>query len=147
MDTVSRYAALDLFVAREHHEVMQNFVSRSDKDGRRPFARQVDVWWAAICIGVRLGYRTKLGDRDSRVKFNTGAILNSDPWRVAHMELVALAQGGEAVLEHPYEVIEIANEYAATGLAWLTERLLGESVPTLTLMNQIDEMLVASTDL
>lgn len=141
MDVVNRYATQDLFVAKDHHEQMQSFVARSEKDGH-PFARQVDIWWAAIGVGVRIGHRTPLPEGDkARVKFNNAAILNTDPWRITHLELLALAEEGPDVLDDPSQVIQIASEYAATGLSWLIEKMLGEAEPTLTLMNRLDEFL------
>jgi hypothetical protein len=141
MDVVNRYATQDLYVAKEHHEQMQNYVARTDKDGR-PFARQVDIWWAAIGLGVCIGHRTPLpvGDK-ATVKFNSAAILNTDPWRIVHLELLALAEEGPEVLDDPSLVIHIASEYAATGLTWALEKMLGEAQPTLTLMNRLGEFL------
>ena len=94
---VNRYANQDLFIARVHHERLLGFVSRSEQHGQ-PFERQVDAWWAAIGVGVQRGERVRLpGDQ---VKFNDGGIFSSDPWRITHLELLALAEGGE---ENPRE--------------------------------------------
>jgi hypothetical protein len=140
-EIVNRYATQDLFMTAETHARIADVVSRSDKDGR-PFARQVDVWWAAIGIGLKIGTRTSLSGNG--VKFNTAAILNTDPWRITHLELLALSQEGAAVLDNPARVIQVASEFANTGLSWLTEQLLGEAEPTLTLMNRMDEFLAVS---
>jgi hypothetical protein len=140
-EIVNRYATQDLFMSADYHTRIADVVSRSDKDGR-PFARQVDVWWAAIGIGVKIGDRTPLSG--NTVKFNTAAILNTDPWRITHLELLALAREGAEILDNPAKVIQVASEFANTGLSWLTEQLLGEAEPTLTLMNRIDEFLNGS---
>lgn len=137
-EIANRYATQDLFISEESHARIADIVSRSDKDGK-PFARQVDVWWTAIGIGVKLGMRSPVSSES--VKFNTAAILSTDPWRITHLELLALSEEGESVLDNPGKVIQIASEFANTGLSWLTERLLGEAEPTLTLMNRIDEFL------
>ena len=131
------YSNQDLFIAAEVSERMGDLVSRSERDGGRPFARQVDAWWIAIGIGLHLGQRTPLPEKT--VKFNDGAILATDPWRIAHLELLALSQEGEAILESPAQVIKIASEYANTGFGWLIEKLLGEAEPTLTLTNRLSE--------
>jgi hypothetical protein len=136
---VNPYVTQDLFIAEDFHTRLGDFVSRSTRDGL-PFARQVDAWWIAIGVGVRIGAPTPLPER--RVKFNDGAILNSDPWRVTHLELLALAQGGEEALREPAQVIRIASEYANTGLGWLMETLVGEPEATLTLLNRLQEHLV-----
>lgn len=135
---VNPYVSQDLFIAEDYHTRLSDFVSRSTKDGL-PFARQVDAWWVAIGIGVRIGAPTPLPEK--RVKFNDGAILNSDPWRVTHLELLALAYEGEDVLKEPARVIRIASEYANTGFSWLMETLVGEPEATLTLLNRLQEHL------
>ncbi len=134
--TANPYATVDLFLPADIHQRIDSFVSRSDADPR-PFARQVDVWWAAIGIGVRAGSRTPMPE--NRTKFHSGVVLNSDPWRITHLELLALAVEGETALESPPQVIRIASEFANTGLPWIVEALLGEAEPTLTFMNRILE--------
>ena len=89
---VNRYANQDLFIARAHRERLLGFVSQSEQDSH-PFERQVDAWWAAIAIGVQRGERTPLPS--DQFKFNDGRILSSDPWRITHLELLALAEGGD----------------------------------------------------
>ena len=133
---VNRYANQDLFIARIHHERLPAFVSRSEQDSH-PFARQVDAWWAAIGIGVQRGERTPLPA--DQVKFNDGGILSSDPWRITHLELLALAEGGEEIIEKPAEVIRMASEYANTGFPHLLEHLMGQPEPTLNLMIRLAE--------
>jgi hypothetical protein len=133
---VNPYAAIDLFLPENVHQRVDSLVSRGDLDPR-PFARQVDLWWAGIAIGVKSGSRTPMTEKS--IKFNTGVIFNSDPWRITHLALLALAIEGEAALESPGQVIRIATEFANTGLLWIIDALLGEAEPTLSFMNQIVE--------
>jgi hypothetical protein len=135
---VNPYASQDLFIAQEVSDRLSDFVSRSEKDAK-PFARQVDAWWLAIGVGVQLGERTPLPAKT--VKFNDGAILASDPWRITHLEALALAEEGEKVLERPSQVIRIASEYANGGFPWLLDQLLGEAEPILTLTNRLGDYL------
>lgn len=130
------YASQDLFIAQEVSERLADFVSRSDKDAK-PFSRQVDAWWLAIGIGVQLSLRIPLPAKT--VKFNDGAILSTDPWRITHLEALALAEEGEKALERPSQVIRIATEYANGGFSWLLDQLVGEAEPTLTLTNRLGE--------
>ena len=142
MSTVlNRYANQDLFIAKNHHQVLGDFVSRSEGD-ERPFSRQVDAWWAAMTLGVRQGRRTPLPPEVT--KFNDGGILSSDPWRITHLELLAIAEAGPEVLERPPEVIRIASEYAHTGFPDLLNHLVGQVEPTLNLMMRLDELAGAS---
>src|SRR3954449_13590799 len=131
------YGNQDLFIAADVSERMGDLVARSDKDGAKPFPRQVDAWWLALGLGVRSGQRTRLPEKT--VKFNDGGILATDPWRITHLELLALAQEGAEVLDSPAQVIRIASEFANTGFQWLIEKLLGEAEPTLTLMNRLSD--------
>ena len=83
--------------------------------------------------------RRCLAARD-RTKFNDGGILASDPWRITHLELLALADGGEDALMSPSGVVTMASEYAHTGLVWIADALLGEAQATLRLMNRLGDL-------
>jgi hypothetical protein len=131
VDVVNRYASQDLFIDQEIHERLGSFVSRAERDNK-PFSRQVDAWWAAMCLGVRMGRPTPARGRG--VKFMDGAILSTDPWRITQLELLALSVGSEAVLDDPPAVIKIATGYANTGFPWLLDQMLGQAEPTLALM-------------
>ena len=131
------YASQDLFLSAENSERLTPFVSRAERDGR-PFARQVDAWWLAVLAGVRTGLRTEIVGRS--VKFNDGGVLGSDPSRITHLELLAVAEEGVGVLERPAQVVRIATEYANTGFDWLFEQLIGESEPALTLTNRLGDL-------
>ena len=134
------YGNQDLFIAKNVSERLGEFVSRSDRE-TKPFARQVDAWWLAIGIGAKMGRRTALPS--DTVKFNDGGILSSDPWRITHLEALALAEEGADVINNPAQVIRIATEYANTGFQWLIDEMLGEAEPTLTVINSISEFLSA----
>lgn len=134
-DVANRYASIDLFLPERVHERVESLVSRSDADPK-PFARQIDLWWTGVVIGVRLGTRTSMPS--AVTKFNTGAILDSDRWRVTHLELLALAEEGPNALENPNRVILIASEYANAGMTWLIDCLLGEPEPILRMINEMD---------
>jgi hypothetical protein len=87
----------------------------------------IDMWWAALGLGVREGRRSALGEKP--VKFADGAILGSDPWRITHLGLLAIAEAGQAVLDSPTEVVRIACEYAAAGSELLVEAMAGHARP------------------
>lgn len=131
------YASQDLFISAENSDRLGPFVSRAERDGR-PFARQVDAWWLAMLVGVRDGLRTEIVGRS--VKFNDGGVLASDPSRITHLELLAVAEEGVEVLQRPAQVIRIATEYAHTGFDWLFEQLIGEAEPALTLANRLGDL-------
>ncbi|MEU3560466.1 hypothetical protein [Kitasatospora sp. NPDC006786] len=102
------------------------------------FPRQIDAWWLGLCIGVRLGEKTPLYPEGKRVKFIDGGILNSDPWRITHLELLALSTEGDDILSQPRRVLQIAMEYANFGLEWLRDECLLKVEPTLSLLNRLD---------
>lgn len=136
-NVANQYANQDLFIARPFWEQLRGFVSRADQDGL-PFLRQVDAWWAAMAIGVQHGERAKLPS--DLVKFNDGGILNSDPWRITHLELLALSEGGPEMLDKPAEVIRMASEYANAGFPELLANLIGQPEPTLNLILRLDDL-------
>lgn len=129
------YASQDLLISAENSDRIGSFVARA---GDKPFTRQVDAWWIAVLAGVRMGIRTELASRT--VKFNDGGVLGSDPWRITHLELLALAEEGVEVLQRPAQVVRIATEYANTGFDWLFTQLIGESEPALTLTNRLGDL-------
>lgn len=92
---------------------------------RSPFDRYVDLWWAALCVGVREG-RTSVPSEWH--EFVTGVVLNQDPWRIRQIELIALAKTQTpSVLEEPGRVIAIANEYSAAGMPLLLDAVAGHT--------------------
>ncbi len=137
------YATQDLYVPREWHDSYQRYAIQARAEVRdfdaTPFPRMIDMWWAALCIGVREGQRSPLGDKPT--KFADGAILSSDPWRVPHLGLIAAAEEGVGVLERPSEVIKIACEYAATGSGWLVGVMAGHARPMKPLSAAIRSLL------
>ena len=136
MTTEPRYGNQDLFLPRNFHKAFRDrLVSQSDE--RVPFDRQVDLWWYALGIGVSQGRRTPLPSRDDLVKFNDGGILESDPWRITHLELLVLAEHGESEASSAVAVIQTANEYALTGAKVLEHELRGTIDPQLKLLSSI----------
>ena len=110
------------------------FVASSDSlvsmtNPRAPFGRVVDLWWHAIELGVTAGERTPLPSplRPAVVNFSEADILQSDPWRVTHLELLVLGEQGVDAACNPAIVIQTANEYAMTGFRLLAEELRGQS--------------------
>ena len=124
MSSEPRYGNQDLWLPKSFHtEFKERLVDRSD--ARTAFPRQVDLWWYAVAIGVVEGRRTQLPERGQLIKFNDGGILESDPWRITHLELLALVEEGQKSAANASTVVHIANEYAVTGCSVLTDSLRG----------------------
>ena len=70
-----------------------------------------------------MGEKTPLPDRPDLVRFNEAGILESDPWRITHLELLALAEQDEETAADPNRVLLLAHEYAMTGFNVLTQEL------------------------
>jgi hypothetical protein len=130
------YASQDLFIPREVHERVGDFVGRGSNDGK-PFPRFIDAWWLAIGLGVQFGERRPTPD--DRIKFNDGSILSSDPWRITQLELLAVAEAGADAVHSPPTVIRIASEYANGGFPWLLDQMTGQAEPALALMNKLGD--------
>jgi hypothetical protein len=81
------------------------------------------------------------------VKFHDGSIFSSDPWRVTHLELAALAAEGKESLESATKVAALAQSHANAGMERILETLLGEARPVLTLMNEIENLAATNVDL
>ena len=86
---------------------------------RTPFRRYVDIWWVSMCVGLRVGHPTKVADWH---KFMDGTVLMSDPWRILHLEAIAISHFKDVeVIREPAKVVNLANEFAATGLPLLVD--------------------------
>lgn len=140
-EIVTPYTSQDLFLTRTFDEEFSNQLVSRSVDGRQPFPRKIDVWWAAVVVGAAIGHRSRLPASDKLTKFNTGAILGREPWRVTNLELLALASEGEDIISKPSDVVRIGHEYAMTGLDWLADKVRGSSQPTITLMTALAEVL------
>ena len=129
------YRDQDLWIPEYFHkEFVDNrrLVNRGEPSA--PFGRQVDLWWYALGIGVAAGEKSPLPGRNQLVRFNEGGILESDPWRITHLELLILGEQGEVAASSPSAVLQTANEYAATGFRILAEELRGVNDPQTHLM-------------
>ena len=131
------YVAIDLYLLSDVHNRVESLVMNRSSNELAPFERQIDFWWAGIGIGIALGQRTPT--TAAVTKFNTGVILNSDPWRITHLELLALSEEGAQAISDPKRVIHIASEYANTGTRWLSSKLVGKPEPILALTNLMGE--------
>jgi hypothetical protein len=137
-ELVNRFANLPLrFPEREMDFVQRYTQTKRAEEGAprsgdyRPFERYVDLWWAALCIGVRQGRRATEAEVGTWHKFiDTNQILPTDPWRAEHLMLLAVAQTGSTeILAHPSNIIQMANEFAATGLMALADAMAREGRP------------------
>lgn len=131
--TAARYAGVDLYMLEDAHHVIRNYTGPG-----KIFSRQIDGWWLGLCIGVRKRERLPFPSDAQRVKFMDGTIFNSDPWRVTHLELLALSKEGDHVLTEPRRVVGMAMEYANFGLEWLANECLLRTEPTLSVLNRLD---------
>jgi hypothetical protein len=139
------YANLELKIPARFSDDVEKYTVRfrpedgSPKDiDRSPFDLYVDFWWAALGVGVAEG---RVSTTEDLKKFVTGVVLNQTPWRITHLELLAIAHTGSAdVVGKPGEVIEIANGYAATGAPILVEILLKNSKPIWDVSNHLKKL-------
>jgi hypothetical protein len=115
------------------HRIIRNYTGKD-----KIFSRQIDGWWLGLCIGVRKGESLPLPPESQRVKFMDGSIFNSDPWRITHLELLALSKEGADVLADPRRVVGLAMEYANFGLEWLANECLLRTEPTLSVLNRLN---------
>lgn len=136
---VAPYVSIDLFMSEDTHRLIRNCTGQG-----KVFSRQIDAWWLGLCIGVRKGERLPFQPDTQRVKFMDGSIFNSDPWRVTHLELLALSKEGDDALTEPRRVVGLAMEYANFGLEWLGNECLLKTEPTLSVLNRLDLSILAS---
>jgi hypothetical protein len=135
---VNRYAGIGLFMAERTHDSISQFVGPT-----KPFTRYIDAWWLGLCVGVK--FNKGQPEVGKRIKFMDGNILGSDPWRITHLELLALAEEGAEVVKQPGRVVAIATNYANYGLNWLVEECLLENLePKVVLLTKLNPEALAA---
>lgn len=116
---VNPFQNLELRIPEEMREDVDLFCQTQPSGGTKPspddspFERQLDIWFLAVCLGANAKKRTKLTKHH---RFITGEILSRDPYRIELLELLAIAYSNDPwILQRPSEMIEMANEFAASG--------------------------------
>lgn len=137
-EPIAGYVTQDLYLPRDFDDEFSDLLVDGKKASEKPFPRKVDLWWTTICIGAALGDHRAVPKE--RVKFNTGQVFANEQWRVAHMELLALARDGENALRQPSRVVQVAEEYGMAGIDWISARLRGSSRPALKLMVELESL-------
>ena len=114
------FAGLDIMVPDDYRTHFDTFVQRREGKGARPihqpFARNIDMWFVAVCLAVKKGLKpaTPTG---KMYKAAEGVVLSSDPWRPTALTLLAIGETGDAtIVNRPGEMLRIASSYAAAGL-------------------------------
>jgi len=140
---------LELRIPEAYREEVGRFCQTQPEGGTKPppddspFERQIDIWFLAVCIGARKGKRTQI-IRPHR--FITGELLSRDPYRIESLELLAVSYTDDPwILERPSEIMDLANELAATGLVEIIDMLKGGSAkPIWNLTDNLTELLPAT---
>ena len=135
------YSAIDLNLPADVHAIKDSLVETAGAGGNSAFKRQIDLWWMCLLIGVREGVRVKATTVGPLVKFNTGVVLDSDAWRIVHIELIAMAAEGSNVLTEPNRVMSVAAEYAYGGASWILKHLGNQPSPLTELSRLVNEFL------
>lgn len=139
---------LELRIPEAYRDEVDRFCQTQPGGGTRPppddspFERQIDIWFLAVCIGARKGKRTQI----KSYRFITGELLSRDPYRIESLELLAVSYTDDPwILERPSEIMDLANELAATGLAEIIDMLKdGSAKPIWNLTDNLTELLPAT---
>jgi len=114
------FAGSDINIPDEFREHFDAYVQKKDGSNARPvnqpFARNIDMWFFAICLAVKKGL-ARAEPSGKTYKAAEGVVLNSDPWRPTAITLLAIAETNDIeVIDRPGEMLRIANSYAMAGL-------------------------------
>lgn len=121
------FAGQDVTVAEDYRRHFDAYVQRREGKAARPehqpFDRNVDFWFAAICVAVRKEL-VPTPPSGKTYKAAEGVALGTPEWRPTALTLLAIADSGDAsVVERPGEMMRIANAYAHVGFPELLEVL------------------------
>lgn len=114
------FAGSDINVPEEYREHFDAYVQK--KEGKaaqaihQPFARNIDMWFFAICLAVKKGLKAE-PHAGKTYKAAEGVVLNSDPWRPTALTLLAIGDTEDvSIIDRPGDMLRIANGYALAGL-------------------------------
>ena len=114
------FAGADIMIPDEYREHFDSYVQK--KEGKaaqpvhQPFARNIDMWFFAICLAVKKGLKAEPHSGKS-YKAAEGVVLNSDPWRPTALTLLAIGDTEDiTIVDRPGDMLRIANGYALAGL-------------------------------
>jgi hypothetical protein len=121
------FAPLDVMIPEDYRKHFDAYVQRREGKAARPehqpFARNIDMWFAAICIAVRKGLKPATASGKT-YKAAEGVVIGSDPWRPTALTLLAIGESGDAsIVDRPGEMMRIASGYALAGLPELLDIL------------------------
>ena len=105
---------------KKYKDKVENYCSTKPSGGKSkganfsPFERQVDLWFLALCLGVKAGKPTKAR---SSYRFIEGQVLARSSYMIELIELVAISETKDPyIIGDANKLVEIANDYAATGI-------------------------------
>lgn len=126
---INPFQNLELRIPEAYRDKVDRFCQTQPGGGAKPspddspFERHIDIWFLALCIGARRGKRTQIIKPH---RFITGELLSRDPYRIELLELLAVSYTNDPwILEKPSEIMDLANELAATGLPEVIDMLEG----------------------
>lgn len=143
------FQSIDIDVPVGFHEAFKRYCQKSADaiSDQSPFPRMVDLWFLAVCVGVRIGLEPLDVAQYETVKIIDGSIFSSDPWRVHTLMLLAIGKTGDVnVVADPRKIIKLANGLAAAGLPEVIKMLRdGDSEPIWNLSDAVESLLRAQS--
>ena len=96
-----------------------------------PFKRYVDFWLLAAAVGASQDHFMTV-DPAERHQFITGAVLQRDLATIEFLFLLAIAHTGDPfVVQHPRQVLDTAEGYAAGGIPLVKDMMEAGHLPAL----------------
>jgi len=91
-----------------------------------PFSRYVDLWFLSVCLGANSVELENYPSAEMH-KFHDGSILTRDPWRIDMLAALAIGYTrNPEIIDIPKAVINLANNFAASGMPLLLDMLNDE---------------------
>ena len=123
------FQTVELRIPESFRDEVSRYCQGPTQEGRKtglgdaPFPRMVDMWFLALCLGVKMGRREDLTGVKMH-KFMDGTVLSSDPWRIDTLMFLAISLTNDtAIVAEPAKIASLANEYAAGGLPEVIDML------------------------
>jgi hypothetical protein len=137
------FAQYQIEMPKAYQEKIKNYVATGSQNQSRenaPFNRQVDFWFAALCLAFNKGQTpSKISETYNAI---TAEILTRDPTRVTQIQMIALAVTKEPqILLEPKKMLDIAIGLANSGIPLLLDILADtEATPLWNVYYELEDL-------
>ena len=138
---MSDFSNIDTMIPKAlHKDLYETYVSKNKKDltKRKPFERNLDLWFLGFCIAVKKGLRP-VKITGQTVKGILGPVFVKNKQHELIIKHIMVEREGVEILLDPAKMHKIANELSTAGLSEIKDYIL-QDPDELELDNLLDSI-------